>query len=88
LSTCASDQGDHPVWREGGGCIHSESGQGRCPGNFIPSLGSFATELSIISSGEKMASAAEVGTDDSVNLDEPLDVLAGLEPAHSPLRAC
>jgi hypothetical protein len=39
----------------------------------------------VIGGGEQMAAGAEVRSNDSVNLEGSLGVLAGLEPAHSPL---
>ena len=45
----------------------------------------FSSMATVIGGGEQMAAGAEVRSNDSVNLEESLGVLAGLEPAHSSL---
>ena len=45
------------------------------PGDVVPDSKSFASECSVISSGEQVTSRSEVRGDDSVHLDEALGVL-------------
>src|SRR3954451_15899802 len=73
------------IWRDRSGTMHSGSGEGRRPGHFIPNPEAFATECSVISSREQVASGAEVRRNDTVNLDKALGVSRGLEPSHAPL---
>src|SRR5438309_512506 len=61
------------------------SGERGRPGHFIPNPELLATEFSIINGGEQVASGTEVGSNDSVNLDELLGVSSGLKPPHAPL---
>ncbi len=61
------------------------SGKGRCAGHFIPDAKAFSSMATVIGGGEQMAAGAEVRGDNAVHLEESLGVLAGLEPAHSPL---
>ena len=57
----------------------------RCAGHLIPDAKAFSLMATVIGGGEQMAAGAEVRSNDSVNLEESLGVLAGLEPAHSSL---
>ena len=72
---------------EGGKVVHGNSGrnwrrwkqflrrEGRRPGYFIPNPESFATESSVISGGEPVASPGEMRGDDSLHLKEALRML-------------
>ena len=54
----------------------TSSGEGRCAGHFIPNAEAFSSMATVISGGEQMAAGAEVRSNDSVNLEESLGVLA------------
>jgi hypothetical protein len=55
------------------------------PSNLVPDSKSFAAELAVIGGGEQVTSWSEVGSDDSLHLDETLRVLHRLEAPHAPL---
>src|SRR4051794_17157493 len=57
--------------------------RGQMRGSLHSRCEAFSSMATVIGGGEQMASGAEVRSNDSVNLEESLGVLAGLEPAHS-----
>jgi hypothetical protein len=59
--------------------------EGHCPGNLIPEVKAFGTELSVIGSGQEMTSRSKMRSDDSVCFDKTLRVPGGLESSHAPL---
>jgi hypothetical protein len=50
----------------------------------FPNPESFTTDLLVVSSGEQVASGAEVRSDDAVHLDKTSGMPSGFKPAHSP----